>query len=428
MFESRQQYTECVNFLVNHEPCMQRSLTLIEDYILSNKPVVTITGKDTSESFSRFFDKHFMVIARQVFRYNLLCGFVPWTVITLKTGEKAPKILPIGSFAWEIRCVDRSRKRQRTGDTSHDSHATGNHIDKGKDNIYLDEPVFLKYSVESTLPIGVEVPDIIVTTLTEPSLSAISKDPSPYSTSTRFAVANTMFSPIVSVAYSYNRLERALHRRSYADDWNTTARIVTSNNPPRMNNDAPDMGMLDGLAGSGSAGMASTLGSYSYDNMQLRFSPYDTNVQNILTKNNGGPGEHCPSVYTLPQHYKIEKLDTLTPVEDPMQLSADYQRSVSQITGVPLSLVQNFEKNAGLGSGEDPMLMDRLVEQVCKRISLQIQKVLTEMYMYLYHPNTLNDINVESKITMKFKFSHLAVEEPTSTQPKPKPKAKPKQT
>jgi hypothetical protein len=416
MFESKQQYIECLSFIVNHEPCMQRSLAVLEDFILSTPPSISITGKEPSMSFNKFFEKHFISIARQVFRYNLLCGFIPWTIITLKTGEKVPKIMPIGSYSWEVRCVDRPKKRQRVPANEHqDAHKT----QQNEENTYVEEPVFLKYHVLSILPIGIEPEDIIVSTITEPSMSPAGRGPTQVSSSTRFEAANALFSPLVSVAYSYIRLERALHRRSYADDWNTTARVVTSNNPPRMNTDTPDMDMLDGLAGSGGG----ALGCYTYDNMQLIFSSNDTKVENILTKNKGGQGEHCPIVYTLPQHYRLEKMDTLTPIEDIVQLNGDYQRSVSQITGIPLSIIQNFECNAGLGSGEDPMLMDRIVSQVCKRVSLQIQKVLVEMYMHLYHPNTSHHVTVEDKIAIKFKFTHLVVEEPkTAVAPKSTPK------
>jgi hypothetical protein len=420
MFESKQQYIECLSFIVNHEPCMQRSLAVLEDFILSTPPSISITGKEPSMFFNNFFEKHFISIARQVFRYNLLCGFIPWTIITLKTGEKVPKIMPIGSYSWEVRCVDRPKKRQRVPANEHqDAHKT----QQNEENTYVEEPVFLKYHVLSILPIGIEPEDIIVSTITEPSMSPAGRGPTQVSSSTRFEAANALFSPLVSVAYSYIRLERALHRRSYADDWNTTARVVTSNNPPRMNTDAPDMDMLDGLAGSGGGAMTSSLGCYTYDNMQLIFSSNDTKVENILTKNKGAQGEHCPIVYTLPQHYRLEKMDTLTPIEDIVQLNGDYQRSVSQITGIPLSIIQNFESNAGLGSGEDPMLMDRIVSQVCKRVSLQIQKVLVEMYMHLYHPNTSHHVTVEDKIAIKFKFTHLVVEEPkTAVAPKRTPK------
>jgi hypothetical protein len=369
-----------------------------------------------SPAYEVFFQKHFVPVAKQMFRYNMLCGFVPWTIIKLNNGQRVPKILPIGTFSWEVQTVDQTNKTKARTDTHYNGST------QKSANIYTEKQTFLQYVVESITPIGLEHSNIIVTTITEPSISMTDKQhnaPNKLFGSLRFEAANLLFSPLVSVAYSYMRLERGLHRRSYADDWNTTARIVTSNNPPRMNTDAPDMGMLDGLAGANEAGMGNSLGSYTYDNMQLRFSPYDTKVENILTKNNGGSSQHCPSVYTLPQHYKIEKMDHLTPIEDPVQLCVDYQRAVAQISGIPLALVQNFDKNAGLSAGEDPMLMDKLMMQVCQRIAVQMETMLTEMYTHTYGPSVTTPSHV-TPLSVRFNFSRLVDPEPVTEAAGPK--------
>ena len=411
MFSNAEQYSEALSYLVNHEPCLQRTLTLVDDILFYNDPDLVISYQSPSPTFKRFFRDHFIPIARQVVKYNLYCGFVPWAKNTLPSGEVVPVILPMGTFSWDVKVRNMESKKRKTVDGYEAADISGRNKSVG--NVYLSQTSLLQYIVHVVQPMGIDNNEIIVCSTTEPSLPLLSNMSSTSSlntlansSSSRFRNRVFLFSPLTSVVHSYCTLERAMHRRAYADDWNTTARIVTSNAPPRMNTDAPSMDMLDSLAGTGSATMGHLAGSYTYDNMQLRFSPYDTVVSNILTKDTGSVGEHCPAVYTLPQHYKIEKLDTLTPVEDVVQLTGDFQRSISQVTGIPLALVQNFESHAGLGASEDPVLMNTLVMLTCKRATKMIEKVLTEMYMHIYHPTTPLSI-ASQKFMMRFKLKAL---------------------
>jgi hypothetical protein len=426
MFESQVEYAECLSFIINHDPSMQRSLTIIEEYIFSNNPKITITGQDTSDRFRFFFVKYFIAIARQIQRYNLFCGFVPWTVDTLSSGEKVPKVLPIGAFSWTVIPVDRKSKKRKGVNGEPTTQVPKNDINSG--NIYINQPSFLQYNVECLAGIGVEMNEIMVSTVTMPTMLLGSQSRSSMSHSQRFDAANMMFSPLVSITDSYMRLERAQNRKSYADDWNTTARIVTSNNPPRLNNDAPDMALLDGLNGGRSLG--SSLGTYKYENMQLTFSPTDVDVESILTKNNGGRSQHCPVVYTLPQHYNIQRLDNLTPIENTDMLYQEYEKAVSQLTGVPLPLIQNCDTKTGSTSGDNSALFDKLLSSVCKRIALQIEEVMQDMYTYIYHPEAKGSLE-PGKLNIKFNFQPLVEpeeEKPVAKVAQKSEKSKPKES
>jgi hypothetical protein len=436
MFETREQYLECITFIANHDPCLQRCITVLEDYMFFNNPVVSINKKPVTDTFRNFFNKYFMVIAKQVFRYNLLCGFVPWTIIKLKSGENIPRLLPIGSFSWEVKAVERDSKRNKRPNylkTNNRSASTPSSYDEdGSQNIYIDEPGFLRYVVKPTLSVGLDVQDIIVTSITEPTmLLPGSGQAAPWGTM-RFDAANVSFSPLVSAAYSFMRLERAMHRRSYADEWNTTARIVTSNTPKGFTSDMPQSNLLNPLTqppNSHRTPATGRQGFYSYDDMNVVFMSDETHLHDMLTKNKGHNGAHEPSVYTLPADYHIEKLDQLVPVEDCLRLKKDYEQAVAQIASLPLSLVQNFESNAGLGSGEDPNLMDHLVSQTASRVSKQVEAVMVQMYMRIYHNATETSQpahEAEARFSVKFKFEPLVDPElpPAGAAAAKKPKKK----
>jgi len=455
MFDTVSQYTECLSFLVNHEPCIQHSFNIVGDCMYAKKPFVLVNNKPLMDSFTSFFDRYFMQPSQLFHRYNMYCGFVPWTVAVLASGERVPKLLPIGSFSWEVKCVSKEERRKYLKRRRLNKHTpvafdaptggpvaaggasgyggasvgvgVGGEDDDENCNTYVEQPFFLKYHVKSILPICIVPRDIIVSCMTEPSLpltqhrsgnsggfrtATVGQNPS----STRFDGVSNMFSPLCSVVYSYHRLERAQHRRSYADDWNTTARIVTSNAPPRMQTDAPNMELLDGLAGSsGPSNMAHSIGSYSYDNMQLRFSSHDAKVQDILTKDTGSIGQHCPAVYTLPQHYKLERMDNLIPVEDIAQLSADFRVAVSNITGVPVSLLSESKGGQALNSSsEDPVMTDLLLIQLCQRVGNLIEDTVSGMYAYIYDHGSATKA-VARPLRIKWNFSHITPPEP----PKP---------
>lgn len=399
MFLSDVQFQQYLTHLVTHDPCMRSALSIMRHFMFNSPPTVRVRGAPLSQSFEPFFTRYFMSVAHQVHLYQLFCGFIPWTISTLPNGDRVPVVLPIGSFSWEVKPVSTNErtasKRSKTGVTG---------------NVYTKPPFFLKYCVRCVSAVGIDAADIIVSELLPPHVIPDQRnekyDPQCVSNLYRHA------SPLAAVVFAYARLERATSRRSHADEWNTTARIVTTNTPPRLNTDAPNMELLDGLAGDGVANMASMVGSYTYENMQLRFSSHDTCVEDILKKD---AGNHCPAVYTLPQHYRLERVDRLVPVEDISMLARDYHISISQMTGVSVALLTGESSQASSGLSKtvsmNAMTCDAMLQLVAGELCNIIEELLSDMYEKVYKHAGGAKQSHDNVIKLRWNFTHLAVQE-----------------
>lgn len=126
-------------------------------------------------------------------------GFVPWVVRRLDEGDEVPEVLCNGTFHWytEIPSRDPQSVRQQKN---------AGHV---------------AYRVQITSPLEYKDKDVAIFVHAAPALDV----------SVNSMLYATVPSPLSHVLTDYKNLRQAQIRRSHADAWNTTAKLICSFRP-----------------------------------------------------------------------------------------------------------------------------------------------------------------------------------------------------
>ena len=237
-----------LNTIATREPMMMYVTDLINNLCLKNGVRISIGFTKPEKSFNDFFEQYFVSILPNVLRYKMYCGFIPWVVTKHPvSGDRIPILLPIGSFSWHIKTkkmfIDPGRsKGRRRNDTQssrnmkdNSNFSSGIHHGESQDglNQNLEHNCASEFIVESVGDLGISSEDIYVINLLDPMLLNSSLTiPGSHAGS-----GQAQFSPLYVPLQRYLALDVAQQRRLYADDWNTTARLFTTKNPPNPQNE-----------------------------------------------------------------------------------------------------------------------------------------------------------------------------------------------
>jgi hypothetical protein len=193
--ESRQLLWE----LMAHEPTVLQCLGIVEATCLSQGIFCKIDGERCGEDFQRFVTRHYTPFCRQALRAMIAYGFVPWHVRRIEGGDEVPEVIPMGTFTWttEVPSVGSGAPRQER--------------DAG----------LVTYRVRLSTQMGLKDEDVQVFTIYPPSLDV----------SVNSILYATVPSPMAHVLTDYKNLRQAQLRRSHADAWNTTAKLICSFKP-----------------------------------------------------------------------------------------------------------------------------------------------------------------------------------------------------
>ncbi len=195
--ESRQLLWE----LMAHEPTVLQCLGIMEATCLSQGLFCKIGGERCGDDFQRFLDRHYAPFCRQAIRAIIAYGFVPWRVRRLrKGGDEVPEVIPMGTFTWttEIPSVQSSNAPRQDPD-----------------------PGLVTYRVRLTAQMGIKDEDVELFVVYPPALDV----------SVNSMLYATVSSPMAHVLTDYKNLRQAQIRRSHADSWNTTAKMICSFKP-----------------------------------------------------------------------------------------------------------------------------------------------------------------------------------------------------
>jgi len=184
--------------------------------------------------FQRFLDEHYAPFCKTAIRAMHTYGFVPWRARRLARGDLIPEVLPAGTFSWHTeigpdeqerdpsRYRPAQRKRQRPADAS---------------QLYMaedDDSRLVVYRISPTAG-GVREEDVSLYTAHPPALDV----------STGSVLHATVPSPLAYLLTDYKNLREAQKRRSHADAWNTTARLVSTFRPNLRVQDDPTQYLMD---------------------------------------------------------------------------------------------------------------------------------------------------------------------------------------
>jgi len=268
-------------------------------------------------------------------------------------------VIPAGTFEWhtEIGPVEQGRVPSRYGDR---------------------RPIRMRYNDDDTRMViyrvtptagGWKEDDIHVYIYHPPSLDI----------STGSNLHATVPSPLAHIINDYRNIRRAQIRRSHADAWNTTAKLITTFEPKLRVEDNPTQYLMDFVHENYFAPPA--LG-------QSMFPPFEAhNVwqrESVIRKQfNDNPSTHVPDVYALPRDHLVVPQPMLKPCEDLAWMLDKYRRDVCGITGVPYEMVAGRD-SGGHETVRKTIASGRLFSTNMHELCRHLQNLLTQVYREIY--------------------------------------------
>jgi hypothetical protein len=337
--------------LSTHEPVCNQCFKIIESTCLSQGLYCRVRGEEASREFQQFLDEHYLPFCKAAVRAMFTYGFVPWRTRRLASGDEVPEVLPNGTFSWhteagQSRDQHERAKRQRSDD---DSRLV----------VYRITPIVA----------GLREEDVHISVVTPPGLD-VSVNSNLYA---------SVPSPMGHLIVDYKNLREAQKRRSHADAWNTTARLVTTFRPNLRVEDNPTQYLMDFVHESHYA--APPLGQALFPSFQAH------NVwqrEHVMRRQfHETPSNHHPEVYALPRDHELAAQARLEPCEDLAFLLDKFRRDVCALLGVP------FEMAVGRSSGghetiRKTIASGRIFSTNMHEICRSLQKVLREAYARIY--------------------------------------------
>lgn len=227
--------------LVTSEPTILQCFKIIESTCLSQGIFCRIQGREVSPGFQRFLEDHYVPFCKTAIRAMYTYGFVPWRTRRLARGDEVPEVLAPGTFSWhtEVGPEEQARnpsrygvatKRRRLNGQQFPHQGAEQHLSVPED----DDSRLVVYRISPSAG-GVREEDVSVFITHPPALDV----------STGSSLYATVPSPLSYLLTDYKNLREAQKRRSHADAWNTTARLVSTFRPNLRTEDNPTQYLMD---------------------------------------------------------------------------------------------------------------------------------------------------------------------------------------
>jgi hypothetical protein len=345
--------------LVTSEPTLNQCFKVIESTCLSQGIHCRVGGAEVSEAFQRHLDEFYVPFCKAAIRAFFTYGFVPWRARRISKGDEVPEVIPAGTFSWhtELGPLEQGRVPLRYGEK---------------------RPVKMRYRDDDTRMVvyrvtpsagGWKETDIELYIFQPPALDI----------SMNSLLHATVPSPLSHILVDYKNLRQAQIRRSSADAWNTTAKIISTFEPKLRVEDNPSQYLMDFTHES----------FYEPPAMgQNIFPPLEAhNVwqrENVIRKQFAdNPSTHLPDVYALPRDHHVASQQMLQPCEDLPWLLEKYRRDVCALTGVPFEMVIGKEAG-GHETVRKTIASGRLFSTNMHEICRHLQNLLIQVYQTIY--------------------------------------------
>ena len=345
--------------LVASEPTVQQCFKVIESTCLSQGIHCRVDGKEITEKFQDHLDEFYSVFCKSAIRAMFTYGFVPWRTRKIGKGDEVPEVIPAGTFNWftELGPVEQGKAPRRYG----------NH-----------KPQRMRYNHDDTLMVVYRVQPCQGAWKEEDAELYISTPPS-LDVSTSSILHATVPSPLAHLLTDYKNLRQAQIRRSYADAWNTTAKLITTFEPKLRVEDNPSQYLMDFVHED----------YYEPPGLgQRMYPPFEAhNVwqrESIIRKQfRDNPSTHHPDVYALPRDHQVSSQQMLTPCEDLQFLLDKYRRDVAGLFGVPFDMILGRD-TGGHETVRKTMASGRLFSTNMHEICRHLQNLLKQVYRKIY--------------------------------------------
>jgi len=345
--------------LVTSDPTLLQCFKVIEATCLSQGLYCKVGGSATSPKFQRFLDDHYLPFCKAAILAMFTYGFVPWRLRAMGRADRVPEVLPPGTFTWYT----------EVGPEEHLARGGGIKGLERRDCVAKeDRSRLVVYRIRPTAG-GIREEDVSVYISTPPALD-VSGNSSLYA---------TVPSPLASLLTDYKNLREAQKRRSHADAWNTTARMISTFKPTLRVEDNPSQYLMDFVHENYYAPPA--MGQSLFPPIQAHNVWQREHVMRRQFMET--PSSHHPEVYALPRDHDIIQQQNLEPCEDLTFLLEKFRHDVAALTGVP------YEMIAGKGSGSHEtirktMASGRIFSTNMHEICRHLQSLLCRVYSAAY--------------------------------------------
>jgi hypothetical protein len=353
--------------LVTSEPTIIQCFKIIESTCLSQGIFCRLQGSEVSEKFQRFLDDHYIPFCKAAIRAMYTYGFVPWRRRRLGKGDEIPEVLPPGTFSWhtEVGPAEQERAPGRFQSAPRKRREPSRHPLLTVDD---DESRLVVYRVTPSAG-GVREEDVQVYITTPPALDV----------STGSSLYATVPSPLSYLLSDYKNLREAQKRRSHADAWNTTARIVSTFKPNLRTEDNPSQYLMDFVHEDHYS--APAIGESLFPSLQAHNVWQREHVMRRQVMDT--PSNHHPEVYALPRDHDVVPQPRLDPCEDLNFLLDKYRRDVSALTGVPHEMIIGRDNGnhetvrKTIASGR---IFSTNMHEICRHLQTLLRTVYCEIY------------------------------------------------
>ena len=365
--------------LATSEPTLNQCFKVIESTCLSQGIHCRVDGAEVSEAFQRHLDEFYVPFCKAAIRAFFTYGFVPWRARRISRGDEVPEVIPCGTFSWhtELGPVEQGRVPARYEDR---------------------RPVKMRYSDDDTRMVvyrvtptsgGWKEADIQLYVFQPPALDI----------SMNSLLAATVPSPLSHILVDYKNLRQAQIRRSNADAWNTTAKIISTFEPKLRVEDNPRRAPAPPACRADRSRRSQYLMDFASESFyeppalgQSIFPPLEAhNVwqrEAVIRKQFvDNPSTHMPDVYALPRDHHVASQQMLAPCEDLQWLLDKYRRDVCALTGVPFEMVIGREAG-GHETVRKTIASGRLFSTNMHEICRHLQTLLAQVYHQVYRKDS----------------------------------------
>ena len=353
--------------LVTTEPTIMQCFKIIESTCLSQGIFCRIQGAEASPKFQRFLDEHYAPFCKAAIRAMYTYGFVPWRTRRLGRGDEIPEVLAAGTFGWHTEVGPEEQQRNPSRyyrPRKRASEPSPQQLSEAGD----DDSRLVVYRVTPTAG-GIREEDVHVY-ITHPPALDVSVNSNLYA---------TVPSPLSYLLTDYKNLREAQQRRSHADAWNTTARLVSTFRPNLRVEDNPTQYLMDFAHENHYAAPAigdSLFPPFAAHNVWQREHVMRRQIMET-------PSNHHPEIYALPRDHDVVPQARLEPCEDMAFLLDKYRRDVSALTGVPHEMIIGRD-NGNHETVRKTIASGRIFSTNMHEVCRHLQTLLRQVYCHIY--------------------------------------------
>ena len=99
--------------MMSQEPTVLACMRIVQSSCLAQGFKCEVRGKLVTQDFAVFMQRHYLTFCEHAIRCMYTCGFVPWRLRRIQSGDVVPEVLPLGTFGWGVQVGNQHSKNDR---------------------------------------------------------------------------------------------------------------------------------------------------------------------------------------------------------------------------------------------------------------------------------------------------------------------------